>query len=118
MRNDNTYAQIWANHVSDCISDRNNLTTWDDFSSTLKDLHKSVYGMTSISTDTVFLIKVIFNDPATIAFWSDGTKTVVKAQPGIFLILRKDLLWSLQRRHAAILETITMASRTCYLKNQ
>lgn len=24
--------------------------------------------------------KVIFNDPATIVFWSDGTKTVVKAQ--------------------------------------
>ena len=82
MRNDNTYAQIWANHVSDCISDRNDLTTWDDFSSTLKDLYKSVYGMTSISNDTVFLKKVIFNDPATIAFWSDGTKTVVKAQPG------------------------------------
>ena len=82
MRNDNTYAQIWANHVPDCISDRKNLTTWDDFSSTLKDLHKSVYGMTSMSTDTVFLKKVIYNDPATIAFWSDGTKTVVKAQPG------------------------------------
>ena len=82
MRNDNTYAQIWANHVSDCISDRKNLTTWDDFSSILKDLHKSVYGMTSMSTDTVFLKKVIYNDPATIAFWSDGTKTIVKAQPG------------------------------------
>ena len=82
MRNDNTYAQIWANHVSDCISDRNNLTTWDDFSSALKDLHKSVYGMTSMSTNTVFLKKVIYNDPATIAFWSDGTKTIVKAQPG------------------------------------
>ena len=82
MRNDNTYAQIWANHVSDCISDRNNLTTWDDFSSTLKDLYKSVYGMTSMSTDTAFLKKVIYNDPATIAFWSDGTKTIVKAQPG------------------------------------
>lgn len=26
--------------------------------------------------------KVIFNDPATIIFWSDGTKTVVKAQDG------------------------------------
>lgn len=26
--------------------------------------------------------KVIFNDPATIVFWSDGTKTVVKCQPG------------------------------------
>ena len=82
MRNDNTYAQIWANHVSDCISDMNDLTTWDDFSSTLKDLHKSAYGMTSMSTDTVFLKNVIYNDPATIAFWSDGTKTVVKAQPG------------------------------------
>ena len=26
--------------------------------------------------------KVIFNDPATIVFWRDGTKTVVKCQPG------------------------------------
>ena len=25
---------------------------------------------------------VIFNDPATIVYWSDGTKTVVKCQPG------------------------------------
>lgn len=25
---------------------------------------------------------VIFNDPATIVFWDDGTKTVVKCQPG------------------------------------
>lgn len=97
MRNDNTYAKTIAYYVSDCISGRNNLTTWNDFSggslmrdallngeahTTLKDLHKSVYGMTSMPTDTVFLKKVIFNDPATIAFWSDGTKTIVKAQPG------------------------------------
>lgn len=26
--------------------------------------------------------KVIFNNPATIVFWKDGTKTVVKCQPG------------------------------------
>lgn len=26
--------------------------------------------------------KVIFNDPATIVFWGDGTKTVVKCQEG------------------------------------
>ena len=26
--------------------------------------------------------KVIFNDPATIVIWADGSKTVVKAQPG------------------------------------
>ena len=25
------------------------------------------------------IVKVIFNDPATIVFWSDGSKTVVKA---------------------------------------
>lgn len=27
-------------------------------------------------------VNVIFNDPATIVFWNDGTKTVVKCQPG------------------------------------
>ena len=26
--------------------------------------------------------KVIYNDPATIIYWSDGTRTVVKCQPG------------------------------------
>lgn len=26
--------------------------------------------------------RVIFNDPATIVYWDDGTKTVVKCQPG------------------------------------
>ena len=98
MRNDNTYAQIWANHVSDCISDRNNLTTWDDFSSALKDLHKSVYGMTSMSTVTVFLKKVIYNDPATIAFWSDGTKTVVKAQPGDIFDPEKGLAMAIAKK--------------------
>ena len=28
------------------------------------------------------IVKVIFDDPATIVFWSDGTKTVVKTQAG------------------------------------
>lgn len=28
------------------------------------------------------LKKVLFHDPATIVFWADGTKTVVKCQPG------------------------------------
>lgn len=28
------------------------------------------------------ITKVIFNDPATIVFWRDGTKTVVKCNPG------------------------------------
>ena len=80
MRNDNTYAKAMAYYVSDCISGRNNLTTEDR--ATAKCLTNSIYGSVSMSTDTVFLKKVIYNDPATIAFWSDGTKTVVKAQPG------------------------------------
>jgi hypothetical protein len=28
------------------------------------------------------IVKVIFSDPATIVFWADGTKTVVKCQEG------------------------------------
>lgn len=35
-------------------------------------------GLVSL-TPTPKPVRVIFNDPATIVFWSDGTKTVVKA---------------------------------------
>ena len=28
------------------------------------------------------IVNVIFNDPATIVFWKDGTKTIVKCQDG------------------------------------
>ena len=80
MRNDNTYAKAMAYYVSDCISGRNNLTTEDR--ATAECLTNSIYGSVSMPTDTVFLKNVIYNDPATIAFWSDGTKTIVKAQPG------------------------------------
>ena len=80
MRNDNTYAQAIADYVSNYIYGKNNLTTEDR--ATAKCLINSTYGMVSMPTDTVFLKNVIYNDPATIAFWSDGTKTVVKAQPG------------------------------------
>lgn len=31
---------------------------------------------------TLEIVKVIFNDPATVVIWNDGTKTVVKCQPG------------------------------------
>ena len=38
-------------------------------------------GLEALNTVTPSPIKdVIFNDPATIVFWMDGTKTVVKAQ--------------------------------------
>ena len=45
-----------------------------------RNILNSIYGM---STSHIPEIKnVIFNDPATIVFWNDGTKTVVKCQPG------------------------------------
>lgn len=35
-----------------------------------------------IDANKVDIKDVIFNDPATIVIWEDGTKTVVKCQPG------------------------------------
>lgn len=34
-----------------------------------------------LGTKTTDIDRVIFNDPATIVFWKDGTKTVVKCHP-------------------------------------
>ena len=41
-------------------------------------LLNSMYGMSSSHIPEIK--NVIFNDPATIVFWEDGTKTVVKCQ--------------------------------------
>lgn len=71
MRNDNTYAQA----IADYFYSKDKLMTETN----------SIFGAASMSMNnsmSVFLKKVIYNDPATIAFWSDGTKTIVKAQPG------------------------------------
>ena len=42
-------------------------------------LLSSIYG---IKKDFISIKKVIFNDPATIVYWKDGTKTIVKCQKG------------------------------------
>lgn len=44
------------------------------------------------------ITKVIFNDPATIVFWSDGTKTVVKTQNGETFDPEKGLAMSIAKR--------------------
>lgn len=46
-----------------------------------KELCNSLYGISNIKPK---IKKVIFNDPATIMFWNDGTKTVVKADGEAF----------------------------------
>lgn len=43
--------------------------------------------------------RVIFNNPATIVIWSDGTKTVVKCQPGDVYDQEKGLLLCIAKKH-------------------
>lgn len=52
---------------------------YNDVIATL-DFLNSIYGMSSSHIPEIK--NVIFNDPATIVFWEDGTKTVVKCQDG------------------------------------
>ena len=54
------------------------IATRDDVAT--RDFVKSIYGMRSSHIPEIK--NVIFNDPATIVFWEDGTKTVVKCQDG------------------------------------
>lgn len=54
---------------------------WDDI--IIKEMHKKM--KKSANKPVVNPIeKVIFNPPATIVFWKDGSKTVVKAQGDVF----------------------------------
>ena len=83
MEPNNSYVNTYTKAIADYFSRKDNLTNEDR--ATAKCLINGIYGAASMSMNSnasVFLIRVIYNDPATIAFWSDGTKTVVKAQPG------------------------------------
>ena len=45
-------------------------------------LDSRLYMVIPSNTDQFEIKNVIFNDPATIVYWADGTKTVVKCQDG------------------------------------
>ena len=99
MRNDNSYVNTYTKAIADYFSRKDNLTTEDR--ATAKCLINSIYGAASMSMNNnsyVFLIRVIYNDPATIAFWSDGTKTVVKAQPGDIFDPEKGLAMAIAKK--------------------
>lgn len=53
------------------------------------------FGMCSVS-----IRKVIFNDPATIVFWSDDTKTVVKCTPEDTYDMEKGLAMAIVKKMA------------------
>lgn len=54
------------------------------------------FGMCSVS-----IRKVIFNDPATIVLWSDGTKTVVKCGPEDTFDMEKGLAMAIIKKMAS-----------------
>lgn len=53
------------------------------------------FGMCSVS-----IRKVIFNDPATVVLWSDGTKTVVKCGPEDKFDMEKGLAMAIVKKMA------------------
>lgn len=53
-----------------------------DFKELSFQMRKIPYKVPSVSTTPNMIKNVIFSDPATIIFWEDGTKTVVKTQDG------------------------------------
>lgn len=42
----------------------------------------NIYNPKNNCVETIYIKQVIYNDPATIVFWSDGTKTTSKAHKG------------------------------------
>ena len=42
----------------------------------------NIYNEKNHKVETIYITKVIYNNPATIVFWSDGTKTTSKALKG------------------------------------
>lgn len=55
-------------------------------------------GIRSHGSQSPNITKVIFNDPATIVLWEDGTKTVVKAQNGESFDKEKGLTMAITKK--------------------
>jgi len=62
------------------VSATHSLSPYEEERINLEIVSRSPYGSEKrrVSRGTAGIKKVIFNDPATIVFWEDGTKTVVK----------------------------------------
>lgn len=58
----------------------------------------ATYGFTNMFKPGATIKNVIFNDPATIVFWTDGTKTVVKCQEGEIYDREKGLAMAISKK--------------------
>lgn len=80
------------------------MTKWNDALNAYHDAITSKLSSTScvrydkIEYRGVTVKKVIFNDPATIVLWSDGTKTVVKCQDGDVFDPEKGLAMAISKK--------------------
>ena len=65
-----------------------------------KSMNSNIYyaSVTAKSVSAPSIKKVIFNDPATIVFWSDGSKTVVKCQDGDIYDPEKGLAMAISKK--------------------
>ena len=65
-----------------------------------KSMNSNIYyaSVTAKSVCAPSIKKVIFNDPATIVFWSDGSKTVVKCQDGDIYDPEKGLAMAISKK--------------------
>lgn len=59
-------------------------------------VHEKMYEFMPVNYFKIY--RVIFNNPATIVFWADGTKTVVKAQKGDKFDPEKGLAMAITKR--------------------
>ena len=59
----------------------------------------SAYHLAPLKGFASAIKKVIFNDPATIVLWNDGTKTVVKCQEGDEYSKEKGLALCIAKKH-------------------
>lgn len=57
-----------------------NDTPYSNIFEAFAELTEQLLGITGQSKPASPIVRVVFHEPATIIFWTDGTKTVVKAQ--------------------------------------
>lgn len=60
--------------------------------------YRKYYGVDTYSKTVPSIKNVIHNDPATIVFWEDGSKTVVKCQPGDIYDPEKGLAMAISKK--------------------
>lgn len=76
----NYYGDTHMEVTCEVLSDMDIASLYPSTPAYVKRALNSVYGSYAVNNKNYGIEKVIFNDPATIVIWTDGSKTVVKTQ--------------------------------------